>query len=186
MLNDVDLSLKQINIIGTNTRYQIKRVTQDKIVKSRNKIKDWNINISEIVNSEEIIGELLTGITTKIGNIFKNEITHKLRGYKSQDTIKKMIDPVHFISFVDTIQKLNDCKLKCFYCSEPIFILYSIVREKKQWTLDRINNDIGHNTENVIIACLECNLQRRRKTKDSFAFSKQFILTREEYTNTTK
>ena len=72
MLNDVDLSLKQINIIGTNTRYQIKRVTQDKIVKSRNKIKDWNINISEIVNSEEIIGELLTGITTKIGNIFKN------------------------------------------------------------------------------------------------------------------
>ena len=42
--------------------------------------------------------------------------------------------------------------MKCIYCSEEVFILYERVRETKQWTLDRINNDIGHNSGNLVIA----------------------------------
>ena len=57
-----------------------------------------------------------------------------------------------------------------------MFLLYDIVREAKQWTLDRINNDIGHNTDNVLISCLECNLKRRRTNKDAFLFTKQLVI----------
>jgi hypothetical protein len=47
--------------------------------------------------------------------------------------------------------------------------------------LDRINNDLGHNNDNVVISCLECNLKRRKKSKDSFLFTKQLKINRQEY-----
>jgi hypothetical protein len=49
----------------------------------------------------------------------------------------------------------------------------------KQWTLDRIDNDIGHNKKNLVIACLECNLKRKRTNKDKFMFTKNMKITRE-------
>ena len=72
--------------------------------------------------------------------------------------------------------KLNECKLKCYYCLLPIFILYEIVRDSKQWTLDRIDNNKGHNEDNVLISCLECNLKRRRQSDTKFLFTKQLNL----------
>ena len=39
--------------------------------------------------------------------------------------------------------------------------MYENVREPKQWTLERLNNNFGHNCDNVVIACLNCNLKRR-------------------------
>ena len=41
-----------------------------------------------------------------------------------------------------------------------------------QWTLDRIDNNLGHNSDNVLISCLECNLKRRRMNMERFQFSK--------------
>jgi hypothetical protein len=49
----------------------------------------------------------------------------------------------------------------------------------KQWTLDRIDNDIGHNKNNLVIACLECNLKRKRTNKDKFMFTKNMKIIRE-------
>ena len=51
--------------------------------------------------------------------------------------------------------------------------MYENVREKKQWTLDRIDNDIGHTSDNVVICCLECNLKRGRLDDKKFKFTKQ-------------
>jgi hypothetical protein len=42
-----------------------------------------------------------------------------------------------------------------------------------QWSVDRINNNLGHNIDNFHLACLDCNLKRRRRTDDSFLFTKQ-------------
>jgi hypothetical protein len=71
--------------------------------------------------------------------------------------------------------------MKCCYCSSEVYILYERVREMKQWSLDRINNDIGHNIGNLVIACLECNLKRRRTNKDKFMFTKNMVIIKEGY-----
>ena len=52
-------------------------------------------------------------------------------------------------------------------------ILYENVREKCQWTLDRVDNDICHSKNNVVVSCLACNLQKRRRESESFRFMKQ-------------
>ena len=47
------------------------------------------------------------------------------------------------------------------------------MREPKQWTLDRIDNDKCHSKDNTVIACLKCNLDRRVTNIDKFKFTKQ-------------
>ena len=50
-----------------------------------------------------------------------------------------------------------------------------------QWTLDRIDNNLGHNVGNLVISCLNCNLKRRRINKNSFMMTKNMTITRENY-----
>ena len=71
-----------------------------------------------------------------------------------------------------------ECKLKCYYCQLEMNVLYDISREASQWTVDRINNDLGHNKDNVLIACLECNLKRRNKSKSAFLFTKNLVISK--------
>ena len=52
-------------------------------------------------------------------------------------------------------------------------LIYENVRQMNQWTLDRIDNNLGHNSDNVLISCLECNLKRKDMNKDKFLFTKQ-------------
>jgi len=104
-------------------------------------------------------------------DLVKKTIYQKLLGYKSQDRKKKMYSPQEFISFDSTIQRLVESRLKCFYCNCNVNIIYSTCRQKNQWTLDRIDNTLGHNTDNVLISCLDCNLKRRDMDKDKFFFT---------------
>jgi len=102
-----------------------------------------------------------------------SQIEKKLASYKQQDILKKRYNELLFIKTEDTIKILYESKLQCHYCREKTFLLYDIVREMNQWTLDRIDNDIGHNEGNLVISCLACNLKRRRTGKDAFLFTKQ-------------
>ena len=103
----------------------------------------------------------------------KRELNKKLNSYKMQDTKKNRYNTDLFISLFNLIEKLVVSKLKCHYCKSNVLLLYNYVRYPKQWTLDRIDNDMGHNTDNVVIACLECNLKRRRINDKKFLFTKQ-------------
>jgi hypothetical protein len=173
--------LKKVSIVGTTTRYQIKKVTQNKEIDKERKKQfsksDYECNQLEVITN--IYNESTEEDPQK--TIFLREINNKINGYKQQDVCKNMLDVNNFVSLKDVIDKIYNSNLKCYYCSEQMLILYKYVKEKRQWTLDRINNDLGHTCNNVIVSCLECNLQRRRKTKDAFTFTKQLILTRDEY-----
>lgn len=98
----------------------------------------------------------------------------KLTGYRAQDIEKKKFNQSEFITMNPLLEKLVASKLKCFYCKENILLCYKNVREKKQWTLDRIDNNLGHNTDNVLISCLECNLKRRCLDMNKYKDSKKF------------
>ena len=101
-------------------------------------------------------------------------IRHKLSAYKQQDILKKI--ECDTISFEDTIGLLVDSKLKCYYCDEQAYLIYKYVREPKQWSLDRIDNDKGHTKDNVVVCCLKCNLHRRTTNKDAFFFTKNLVI----------
>ena len=171
--------LKKVSIVGTTTRYQIKKVTQNKEIDKERKKQFSKLDYE--CDQLEVITNIHEGQEDPQKTIFLREINNKINGYRQQDICKNMLDVNFFVSLEEVIDHIYNSNLKCYYCSEPMLILYKYVKEKRQWTLDRINNDLGHNRNNVIVSCLECNLQRRRKTKDAFTFTKQLILTRDEY-----
>jgi hypothetical protein len=95
-------------------------------------------------------------------------IESKINGYKQQDNKRNIFDCEKFVTieYVKDLFKITNNI--CYYCKETVMLDYNIAREMKQWSLDRIDNDKGHNIDNVIIACLECNLKRRRRNMDDF------------------
>ena len=101
------------------------------------------------------------------------ELNRKRSSYKGQDIKKDRYDVKEFISLDELIEKLVISKLRCIYCKSTMLLVYNNVRDPSQWTLDRINNDKGHSSENVLIACLKCNLERRRINDKKFLFTKQ-------------
>jgi hypothetical protein len=161
-----------------------KKINYEKERKLRVETKTWELSEDDLKH------------TTQYSYLFKNDfidnenqdkyvsklISHiktKINGYKHQDIIKKKLNPELFVSLEETVNLLKNYDLKCCYCSDEVYILYERVREMKQWSLDRINNDLGHNTGNLVIACLDCNLKRRRTNKDAFMFTKNMVIVKE-------
>ena len=106
-------------------------------------------------------------------SLFLSELNHKIQGYKGQDVRKEIHNQPTLIQMMDVLEKLVASQLTCCYCSKPILVLYKNVREPTQWTLDRIDNALGHTRENTCISCLKCNLQRRVMNAEKFSFTKK-------------
>ena len=104
---------------------------------------------------------------------FIKEIKNKLNGYSRQDVANGVLDLSAIISLDATIELLLVNKMRCAYCRECCELIYKDVMAPRQWTLDRVDNDQGHNDGNVVLACLACNLQRRTMDAERFKFGKQ-------------
>lgn len=102
-----------------------------------------------------------------------NELKKKISGYKQQDIKKHIYDKNNFCNINDTIKLLQNSNLICNYCLQNIKIIYDDVKDPLQWTLDRINNDLGHIVDNLIICCLKCNLKRRKQILTHFDFTEK-------------
>ena len=143
--------------------------------KKRVQSKEWK-NI-DILNDEkkqvEILNLLYLEQDYEGKKYVDKEINRKLNGYKNQDVKKEVYDINYFIKKEELIEKLVVSKLKCYYCKKNCKLMYDNVREKMQWTLDRIDNDQGHNKNNVVICCLDCNLKKRTMNDEKFKFTKQ-------------
>ena len=132
----------------------------------------YSVNNADI-SQEHSSKEDTTTKNEEIYKLMKQQLERKISNYKQQDINKKIYDSTNIINFEDTLQKLIESNLLCYYCNKEILVLYEIVRENYQWTLDRIDNSLGHNKNNVLISCLQCNLKRRKQGKDAFLFTKQ-------------
>jgi len=97
----------------------------------------------------------------------------KLSSYGQQDKKKDRYNKEEMINYEQLLEKMVVSKMKCHYCRNAILLFYTSVREPLQWTLDRIDNSLGHNHNNVVIACLKCNLERRRQDDKKFLLGKQ-------------
>jgi len=108
--------------------------------------------------------------------VIQQHIMQKLNGYKAQDVKKEFYDPEKFADVEYVIQLLEESSNFCYYCKDSVQVLYENVREPKQWSLDRIYNNQGHNKGNLVIACLKCNLSRKTMYHERFAFTKQLVI----------
>ena len=61
----------------------------------------------------------------------------------------------------------------CFYCQRYVHLIYDYIREPKQWTIERIHKSMGHNKDNVVISCLNCNLHQRTMHYERYLLTKQ-------------
>jgi len=169
---------KKINISGTNNRYKMKRVQSEKW--------DFSEEYFEYSNQIKMINEILNNNFAHFNDVSKiatQEINRKISSYKQQDTLKKRYDETKFLTFESVIHKMIECELKCRYCQNEMNVLYDVSREMRQWSVDRVDNDLGHNIDNYHFACLECNLKRRRRTDEKFLFTKQLNIVKQDTTD---
>jgi hypothetical protein len=120
----------------------------------------------------------LLSISGSVHLLISSQIGQKIYGYKSQDMHKNIFLFEEFVNKKYVLELLLESRLLCYYCKKGVELLYSNVREPMQWSLDRIDNNIGHNIGNVCIACLGCNLRRKTINQTRYLTSKQFIFTK--------
>lgn len=151
-------------------------IEKEKTIKQKEKAKrkitttdKWNFTKDEL-NFENHHDILNDSSKTKFIN---QQIKNKLSSYRSQDMEKGILDVEKFSDLSHVLHAMEECKMKCFYCKESVSLLYENVREPKQWTLERIDNKMGHNNDNVEIACLSCNLRRRTMHHERYILTKQ-------------
>ena len=182
--NNDNSNIKKIILEEPQNNKSTKKINYEKEKKMRVETKTWGLSEDELSHQTQINALMMDNfINNENNNTYISKlISHikiKLYGYKQQDILKKHLNETEFVSFEETIDVLKKSNMKCCYCSNEVYILYERVRELKQWSLDRINNDIGHNKGNLVIACLDCNLKRRRTNKDAFMFTKNMVIIKE-------
>ncbi len=138
--------------------------------------KTWNFGEEELTY-ENIYNVLLEierkTISENIHKRILQQLSQKMSGYKAQDIQKGLFEPDKFVDLERIVELLIKCNLECFYCKNKVQVLYEYVREPGQWTLDRIDNDYGHNKDNLEVACLQCNIRRRTMYAERYVFTKQ-------------
>jgi len=113
-------------------------------------------------------------------NLITRQIKNKISAYRSQDTRKDLLNPIELVDVRTAIELLYAAENKCFYCKSPVRILYENARDPKQWSLDRIDNSLGHIKRNLMIACLDCNLRRKTMYHERYAYTKQLTIVRKD------
>lgn len=162
------------NIGGTNKK---PRKEKKRIITTT---KKWNFTEQELNNQYNIVLDLLhcgqsinKHNTNPTHKFVVQQIKQKLSSYKYQDQLKGIYDDTKFANSIDHILLLlHDCQLMCFYCQKTTAIIYENVCEPGQWTIERIDNAIGHNYDNICIACLKCNIGRRTMHQKRYLFTK--------------
>lgn len=182
---------KRVMIItGQNNRYKMKEVINggiksEKTVRTKMKNVDEDLFLGKQV---DMINKMYTSSSSTCYDnnenekeyiLLKKELELKINGYKQQDIEKQIYDSKLLITFDEVVEKLVISKLKCYYCSCKLLLLYKNSREPTQWTLDRKYNDECHSNENTLISCLKCNLERRLKNVDKFTFTKKLRIKKE-------
>jgi hypothetical protein len=87
-------------------------------------------------------------------------IRKRLWGYGQQDAKRLMLDDVipterlPDVTSDEVIDILQQCKGHCRYCLEPM---------GEFWSLDRIDNRLGHVSGNCIASCRKCNTTRQNR-----------------------
>jgi len=184
----MESTTKRIELNLPEEKEELENRTKNKVIitkkesKKRVITKTWNITEEELHPDAQLmyIRQLVDDMNmdTNPCQIILKHITQKIAGYKSQDIKKELYEEEKLVDVLYVLKTLENAENICYYCKEPVKVLYENVREPLQWSLDRIDNSIGHNRENVVIACLQCNVGRKTMHQGRYEFTKQLVITK--------
>lgn len=155
---------------------------EERVIKKRiiTKTDKW---ITQLSNREQYeciqILQKERGQEDKASKLIVQQIQQKISGYRGQDVEKELLDEAQLINVQQVLDLMVKTENICYYCKKQVAVLYENVREPTQWTLDRIDNKQGHNHNNVLLACLNCNLRRRTMHTERYVFTKQLNIVKQ-------
>jgi hypothetical protein len=120
------------------------------------------------------IGSATASSTDEVLSMILRDIDGKRKSYIYQDKHHNIYDPRYTVTTNKIVELMVNAELVCHYCREICQVTYKEAMCRRQWTLDRIDNNYGHNDTNVVIACLDCNLKRGTMDAERFRMGKQF------------
>lgn len=184
----MESTTKRIELNLPEEKEELENLTTSKVIitkkesKKRVITKTWNITEEELHPDAQLmyIRQLVDdmNVDTNPCQVILKHITQKIAGYKSQDIKKELYEEEKLVDIPYVLKTLENAENICYYCKESVKVLYENVREPLQWSLDRIDNSIGHNKENVVIACLQCNVGRKTMHQGRYEFTKQLVITK--------
>lgn len=84
-------------------------------------------------------------------------ILNKINSYKNQDILKGRNITSKYVTIDDIKQLLFKQENKCYVCGDNVITEEWQPECLYQFTLDRIDNNLPHNKDNVLICCQYCN-----------------------------
>ena len=81
-------------------------------------------------------------------------IKKKIRRHREEDLEKGRENDIHYDYVVNLLQSQE---YKCKRCNILVKLSWTDRYDKQQFSINRINNDLGHIMENIEITCLHCN-----------------------------
>ena len=183
-------NMKKIDIIGKRNQDKMKQmadpesVIERKVAKNRGGAElpdnvyepDQSLVLTMLKASvvDKSLGAPPAVLTPAALTHLIREIDAKRKAYIYQDKHHNIYDPRFSITTDRIVELLADSDLLCHYCREICQVAYKEAMCRRQWTLDRTDNNYGHNDANVVIACLDCNLKRGTMDAERFRMGKQF------------
>jgi len=183
---------RSVVITGQSNRYQIKKLTKTQPSEKPTRVCIQKLILGDFYflpeNQKDILLKMYNKLELKqeiefvcteeelAYHTMMKHIEAKINSYKQQDKLKEILDNINVIKINTIIKHILQCNMKCFYCHKEVMILYKQSRDLKQWTIDRIDNDMGHTNDNYVVACLDCNLKRRCQNINKFNYTKNLLI----------
>ena len=182
--------MKKIDIIGKRNQDKMKQMADPEAIIERKVSKkrgtgdlpdgiyepDQSLVLSMLKAS---VADKSLGVSAPLAYVLR-EIDTKRKAYIYQDKHHEIYDPRYSITTDRIVELLAAADLLCNYCREICQVAYKEAMCRRQWTLDRTDNNYGHNDANVVIACLDCNLKRGTMDAERFRQGKQFTFRKVE------
>ena len=182
-LKDADLKNEVIKVVSLEPAVPKKTVKTEKpktkrVITSTNSWTTLSKNLLDPSMHLLIAGSDLStldcdSVEHTVLHRLEQQVRAKIAGYKAQDCEKGLFLESGFVVLRNIFDLFRSSELKCFYCKTQVALLYEYVREPRQWTLERLDNSRGHNRDNVVLACLSCNLRRRCMNSEKYVRTKE-------------
>lgn len=169
-IDDSQTNRKVVVLLEKPKKVALERPRKKRVCTSQD---EWTAMVAKYQDISD--DNLLDILVTHPENVkpFVSHIRSKINGYAAQDREKGIYHIDKFVCFQEVVALLQSSAAKCFYCHGRVLLLYPYVRDPKQWTLERKDNSLGHNRDNVVLACLCCNVRRKCMKMERYIMTKQ-------------